>query len=113
MNKEFLYSLLNSNSVSGSEVEIEKKIYDHMLPIADSVSVDEMGTVTAAVNPDAPFRVLMTGLSGLPIEETARIPWVSNASVTRLCLEDGHYTIDYADRHDHLGALTTVLPANV
>ena len=37
----------------------------------------------------------------------------SNASVTRLRLEDGHYTIDYADRHDHLGALTTVLPANV
>lgn len=53
--------LLNCNSVSGSETEIEKKIYDHMLPIADSVSVDEMGTVTAAVNPDAPFRVLLTG----------------------------------------------------
>ena len=61
MNKEFLMELLNSNSVSGSETEIEKKIYDHMLPIADTVSVDEMGTVTAAVNPKAPFRVLMTG----------------------------------------------------
>ena len=61
MNKEFLMELLNSNSVSGSETEIEKKIYDHMLPIADTVSVDEMGTVTAAVNPEAPFRVLMTG----------------------------------------------------
>lgn len=61
MNKEFLMELLNSNSVSGSETEIEKKIYDHMLPIADTVSVDEMGTVTATVNPKAPFRVLMTG----------------------------------------------------
>ena len=61
MNKEFLMELLNSNSVSGSETEIEKKIYDHMLPIADTVSADEMGTVTAAVNPEAPFRVLMTG----------------------------------------------------
>lgn len=61
MNKEFLMELLNSNSVSGSETEIEKKIYDHMLPVADTVSVDEMGTVTAAVNPEAPFRVLMTG----------------------------------------------------
>ena len=61
MNKEFLMELLNSNSVSGSETEIEKKIHDHMLPIADTVSVDEMGTVTAAVNPKAPFRVLMTG----------------------------------------------------
>ena len=61
MDKEFLMELLCSNSVSGSETEIEKKIYDHMKPIADTVSVDEMGTVTAAVNPDAPFRVLMTG----------------------------------------------------
>ena len=61
MNKEFLMELLNSNSVSGSETEIERKIYNHMLPIADTVSVDEMGTVTAVVNPDAPFRVLMTG----------------------------------------------------
>lgn len=61
MDREFLMELLNSNSVSGSEVEIEKKIYQHMQGIADRVSVDEMGTVTAAVNPDAPFRVLMTG----------------------------------------------------
>ena len=61
MNKDFLMELLNSNSVSGSETEIEKKIYDHMKPIADSVCVDEMGTVTAVLNPDSPFRVLMTG----------------------------------------------------
>ena len=61
MNKEFLMELLGSHSVSGNETEIEKKIYDHMLPIAHAVSVDEMGTVTAVLNPDAPFKVLMTG----------------------------------------------------
>lgn len=61
MDKEFLMELLTSNSVSGNEIEIEKKIYHHMLPIADKVTVDEMGTVTAVLNPDAPFRVLMTG----------------------------------------------------
>ncbi|MGM9603511.1 MAG: M20/M25/M40 family metallo-hydrolase [Faecousia sp.] len=61
MDKEFLMELLRSNSVSGSETEIEKKIYDHMQPIADSVGVDEVGTVTAVLNPDAPFRVLLTG----------------------------------------------------
>ena len=61
MNKDFLMELLCSNGVSGSEAEIEKKIYDRMMLIADVVSVDEMGTVTAVVNPQAPFRVLMTG----------------------------------------------------
>lgn len=61
MDKEFLMALLESNSVSGSEVEIEKKVYDHMLPIADAVTVDALGCVTAAVNPGADFRVLLTG----------------------------------------------------
>lgn len=61
MNKLFLYDLLNSNSVSGNELEIEKKVYNHMLPLADAVSVDEMGTVTASINPESSFRVLMTG----------------------------------------------------
>lgn len=60
-----------------------------------------------------PIRVLMTGISGLPIEEASRIPWVSNASVTRLTREKGRFTIDGSDQHEHLGGLTTKLPANV
>lgn len=61
MDKEFLMELLRSNSVSGTETEIEKRVYDHMKPIADRVSVDELGMVTACLNPEAPYRVLMTG----------------------------------------------------
>lgn len=57
----FLEELLLSNSVSGSETEIQKKIYAHMGQYADTVSVDEMGSVTAAVNPAADFRVLLAG----------------------------------------------------
>lgn len=61
MNQNFLMELLCSNGVSGSETEIEKKIYDHMQTVTEHVSVDEMGTVTAVWNPDAAFKVLMTG----------------------------------------------------
>ena len=61
MNKEFLYDLLRTGSVSGSETEIEKRIYDYMQDKADLVTVDELGCVTAAVNPGAPFRVLAAG----------------------------------------------------
>lgn len=61
MNREFLLELLCSNSVSGMETEIEKKIYDHMGTRADTVRVDALGNVTAALNPDAGFKVLMTG----------------------------------------------------
>lgn len=61
MNKDFLFALLKTGSVSGNEAELEKKIYDYMQDKADRVTVDELGNVTAAVNPDAAFKVLLTG----------------------------------------------------
>ena len=61
MNKDFLFDLLKTGSVSGNEAELEKKIYDYMKDKADLVTVDELGNVTAAINPDAAFRVLATG----------------------------------------------------
>ncbi len=61
MNKAFLFELLQTGSVSGNEAELEKKIYDYMQDKADLVTVDELGNVTAAVNPSAPFKVLLAG----------------------------------------------------
>lgn len=61
MNREFLFELLETGSVSGNEVELEKKIYTYMQDKADEVTVDELGNVTAAINPDANFKVLAAG----------------------------------------------------
>ena len=61
MNKEFLFELLQTGSVSGNETDLEKKIYDYMQDKADLVTVDELGNVTAAMNPDAQFKVLLAG----------------------------------------------------
>ena len=61
MNREFLYEMLETGSVSGNETELEKKIYDYMKDKADLVTVDELGNVTAVLNPDSPFKVLAAG----------------------------------------------------
>ena len=61
MNKAFLFDMLRTGSVSGDEAALEKKIYDYMAGRADQVTVDEMGNVTAALNPEAPFKVLLAG----------------------------------------------------
>lgn len=61
MNKEFLFDMLKTASVSGNETVLEKKIYDYMQDKADLVTVDELGNVTAVLNPDASFKVLATG----------------------------------------------------
>lgn len=61
MNKDFLFEMLRTGSVSGNEAELEKKIYDYMQDKVDQVTVDELGNVTAVVNPDAEFKVLLAG----------------------------------------------------
>ena len=61
MDRDFLFELLGTGSVSGNETELEKKIYGRMQGRADRVDVDELGNVTAALNPEAPFKVLLAG----------------------------------------------------
>lgn len=59
MDKNFLFELLNTDSVSGNEAKIEKKIYDKAKEFADEVSADELGNVTSAVNTASPFKVMI------------------------------------------------------
>ncbi|MGN0169177.1 MAG: M20/M25/M40 family metallo-hydrolase [Lachnospiraceae bacterium] len=61
MNKEFLYEMLTTASVSGNEQELEHKIYDYMQDKADEVRSDELSNVTAVINPQEEFKVLLTG----------------------------------------------------
>ena len=41
MNKEFLYTLLDSMSVSGSEIELQKKVIAEMTPHCDKILTEE------------------------------------------------------------------------
>ena len=61
MNKEFLFDMLTTPSVSGSELLLEKKIYEEMQGKTDSLTTDEIGDVVAVINPDSPCKILMTG----------------------------------------------------
>lgn len=61
MNKEFLYSLLDSMSVSGHEIELQKTVIAEMTPHCDKILTDYTGNVISVLNPDAPFKVLLTG----------------------------------------------------
>ena len=61
MNKEFLYSLLDSMSVTGNEIPLQKKVILEMTPHCDEIRTDLTGNVYSIINPDAPFRVLLAG----------------------------------------------------
>lgn len=59
MNHEFLYTLLDSMSVSGHEIELQKKVIAEMKPHCDEIRTDYTGNVISILNPDAPFKVML------------------------------------------------------
>ena len=61
MNKDFLYTLLDSMSVSGNEIELQKKVIAEMTPHCDKILTDYTGNVISVINPDAPFKVMLAG----------------------------------------------------
>lgn len=61
MNKEFLYTLLDNMSVSGNEIELQKKVIAEMQPYCDAILTDYTGNVISVLNPDATFKVMLAG----------------------------------------------------
>ena len=61
MNKKFLYNLLDSMSVSGHEIPLQKKVIAEMKPHCDEIRTDYTGNVICILNPEAPFKILLTG----------------------------------------------------
>ena len=59
MNKEFLYTLLDTMSVSGHEIPLQKKVIEEMKPYCDEIRTDYTGNVISILNPDAPFKVML------------------------------------------------------
>ena len=61
MNKEFLYEMLDTMSVSGHEIGLQKKVIARMKPYAHEIRTDYTGNVVCVLNPEADFKVLLTG----------------------------------------------------
>ena len=61
MNKEFLYEMLDTMSVSGNEIMLQKKVIREMTPYADEIRTDYTGNVICVLNPEADFKVLLAG----------------------------------------------------
>ena len=58
---DFLRRLIETPSPSGYEGPNAAHYRDYVAPFADSVTTDRMGSVIAAVNPDAKLRVMLAG----------------------------------------------------
>ena len=49
MNKEFLFEMLDTMSVSGNEIGLQKKVIKEMTPFADEIRTDYTGNVVCVL----------------------------------------------------------------
>ena len=102
MNKNFLYTLLDSMSVSGHEIPLQKKVIAEMTPYCDEIRTDYTGNVISILNPDSPFKVLLTahideiGLIVTHIEKNGHIR-VTKAGGIRAHQYPGHQVVIHSD----------------
>ena len=61
MNQEFLFEMLDTMSVSGHEIGLQKKVIREMTPYAHEIRTDFTGNVVCVLNPEADFKVLLAG----------------------------------------------------
>lgn len=61
MNQKFLEEMLETCSVSGHEMELQKKVMDYMQPDCDEFITDATGNVISLINPNSHTKVLLCG----------------------------------------------------
>lgn len=61
MNQKFLESMLDTFSVSGFEVDLQRKVMDYMKDVNDETFSDATGNVISVLNPKSPVKVLLCG----------------------------------------------------
>ena len=58
---DFLKSLIDTPSPSGREMELAQLYCQYLTPLADRITHDVIGNVTAVLNPDAPMKIMLAG----------------------------------------------------
>ncbi|MEG0328904.1 MAG: M20/M25/M40 family metallo-hydrolase [Longicatena sp.] len=61
MNKEFLKEMLETPSVSGNEIALQKKVMAYMSECCDKIHHDNTGDVISILNPSSKAKVLLCG----------------------------------------------------
>ena len=61
--RKFLYEMLETASVSGNEINLQKIVIKYMKDISDKIITDHAGDVICVINPEAKFKVLLAAHS--------------------------------------------------
>ena len=78
-----------------------------------AIAAENEGHTVLLASHGAAIRSLEAELRGLSPDEVKDLPWVGNASLTFIEMEQGQARFLRRDIREHLGALASSLPANV
>ena len=85
---------------------------DRIFAAVQEIARKEAGKTIAIVTHATPIRTLMCRLKGLDLEHMKQIPWVSNASLSVVSVDDD-WVLAQESFDLHLAELKTHFPANV
>lgn len=92
-----------------SAADLSRRILAALTRIAE----ENDGKTVLVVTHATPIRSAVCAFRGKPVSEMKDIPWVSNASLTVVEYENGHWNLVKTDENEHLAELCTALPDNV
>lgn len=106
----WLHDIGMSHCPEGESVQqMAMRVYAALKQI---VSQNEGSTIVIATHATC-IRAMQCVVTGTPFEKMKDIPWVSNASVTQINVENGEWSLAVVGYDAHLGELITHLPKNV
>lgn len=106
----WLHDIGNSVCTDGESVA---QLSGRIMEALEEIARENEGKTVVIATHATPIRVVQCLLSGYPLGEMKKVPWVSNASVTELSWENGVWKLEKIGQDAHLANLKTVFPANV
>ena len=67
------------------------------------IAAENEGRTVAVVSHGVTIRCMLSGITGIPLSDTEHLPICKNTAVTKLCWENGEFTVEFLNDDSHLG----------
>ena len=79
------------------------QVRERALAELQRIAAENDGKTVAVVSHGVAIRCILSGITGIPLSDTERLPICKNTAVTKLRWENGQFQIEYVNDDSHLG----------
>ena len=103
LTEQFLH---NSENWVLSGAETFSQVRERSLAELSRIAAENEGKTIAVVSHGVTIRCMLSGITGIPLSDTERLPICKNTAVTKLRWEAGSFQLDYFNDDSHLDEST-------